>query len=54
MNDESLVAEEIKAAKTLPQLIRAAAAVYGEKPAVTLADEGIEVGRIPWVPLADN
>jgi len=42
MNDESLVADEIKAARTFPQLIRAAAAVYGDKPAITLADEGVE------------
>ena len=34
-----------------------AAGIYGETPpaeAAALADEGIEVGRIPWVPRADG
>jgi acyl-CoA synthetase (AMP-forming)/AMP-acid ligase II len=51
MSDESLVAEEIKAAKTYPQLIRAAAAVYGDKPAVTLADEGIDPVTVSYADL---
>jgi acyl-CoA synthetase (AMP-forming)/AMP-acid ligase II len=51
MNDESLVPEEVKAARTFPQLIRAAAAAYGAKPAIRLADEGVEPEELSYAEL---
>jgi len=42
MSDETGVPEEIQAAKTFPQLIRAAAAAYGDEVAIRLEDEGVE------------
>jgi acyl-CoA synthetase (AMP-forming)/AMP-acid ligase II len=42
MTDDTGVPEDVKAAKTFPQLIRAAAAAYGDDVAIRLEDEGVE------------
>ncbi|MDG2002497.1 MAG: class I adenylate-forming enzyme family protein [Novosphingobium sp.] len=43
MNGTPGVAEDVKAATTFPQLIRATAAAYGDDMAIRLEDEGVEI-----------
>lgn len=54
MNDETGALEEVKAAKTFPQLIRSAAAAYGDDVAIRLEDEGVETDTATFAELDRN